>query len=235
MSYCVNCGVKLAESEKVCPLCNTPVIIPNASRSEYYEPYPSRIERQAKAINKTFVALLGIFILLIPVSVGLIFQIISGFKAAWPLYVYGGCAVAFFTVLFPLYFKKPNVYICLAIDGIIVALYALLIAALCGGVISWYLPLALPIIALAFVITGVCILICRIKKLGILPKIAIVLYIIAFSAVLLEVILAISAYKSFMLIWCWYVLAVLCIIATILFIINSRADFADQIRRRLFA
>ena len=29
MSYCVNCGVKLKLSEKVCPLCNTKVINPN--------------------------------------------------------------------------------------------------------------------------------------------------------------------------------------------------------------
>ena len=28
MSYCVNCGVKLKQSEKVCPLCNTKVINP---------------------------------------------------------------------------------------------------------------------------------------------------------------------------------------------------------------
>ena len=28
MSYCVNCGVELAPSEKNCPLCGTPVINP---------------------------------------------------------------------------------------------------------------------------------------------------------------------------------------------------------------
>lgn len=235
MSYCVNCGVKLAESEKICPLCSTPVINPNAGQREYYAPYPSRVEHHAGAVNKAFVALLGIFILLIPISVGLIFQIISGFEHTWPIYVYGGCAIAFFAVLFPLYFKKPHIYIYLVVNGVSTALYALLIAALGGGVLSWYLPLALPIIALIFTVTAVCVLICRIKRLGILPKTAIVLYIVAAATVLLEVILAISAYNAFRLVWCWYVLAVLCIIATVLFIINSRPDFADQIRRRLFA
>jgi hypothetical protein len=29
MSYCVECGVKLAEYEKECPLCTTPVYNPN--------------------------------------------------------------------------------------------------------------------------------------------------------------------------------------------------------------
>ena len=35
MSYCVNCGVKLKNSEKKCPLCNTKVINPNKIDSEY--------------------------------------------------------------------------------------------------------------------------------------------------------------------------------------------------------
>ena len=29
MAYCVNCGVKLATSEKKCPLCFTPIYHPN--------------------------------------------------------------------------------------------------------------------------------------------------------------------------------------------------------------
>ena len=50
MSYCVNCGVKLAASEEKCPLCNTIVINPNdtgddkkeAAYSQRYEDYPRR-------------------------------------------------------------------------------------------------------------------------------------------------------------------------------------------------
>ena len=42
MSYCVNCGVELDASAKICPLCNTPVINPKvleqAAKENYREP-----------------------------------------------------------------------------------------------------------------------------------------------------------------------------------------------------
>ena len=37
MSYCVNCGVKLAASEEKCPLCNTVVINPNETGQDKKE------------------------------------------------------------------------------------------------------------------------------------------------------------------------------------------------------
>lgn len=50
MSYCVNCGVELDASAKICPLCNTPVINPKvleqAAKENYREPEtPSRRKR----------------------------------------------------------------------------------------------------------------------------------------------------------------------------------------------
>lgn len=41
MSYCVNCGVELEVSLQKCPLCNTPVINPNAlHQAKNTSPYP---------------------------------------------------------------------------------------------------------------------------------------------------------------------------------------------------
>ena len=50
MSYCVNCGVKLASSERVCPLCNTKVINPNIMESDITSNYPDRLD-SIKNIN----------------------------------------------------------------------------------------------------------------------------------------------------------------------------------------
>ena len=45
MSYCVECGVKLEQSLKICPLCQTPVVNPNelitASNSNNVGPFAS--------------------------------------------------------------------------------------------------------------------------------------------------------------------------------------------------
>ena len=38
--YCIKCGVELADSEKVCPLCGTPVFHPDLPCGQGEPPYP---------------------------------------------------------------------------------------------------------------------------------------------------------------------------------------------------
>ena len=38
--YCVKCGVKLADSEKICPLCGTKAYHPDIERGEVNAIYP---------------------------------------------------------------------------------------------------------------------------------------------------------------------------------------------------
>ena len=54
MSFCVNCGVKLKQSEKVCPLCNTKVI--NSNNLECSDkPVYSILNDEYNKINHKFV------------------------------------------------------------------------------------------------------------------------------------------------------------------------------------
>ncbi len=235
MSYCVNCGVKLAESEKVCPLCGTEVLNPNVKHGVVdYSPYPQRIEKQRERVNRGFVAVLGTVILAIPAAIALLLQIIDGFDQIWPIYVYGGIALCFCYVLLPLFFNKPNVYILLTIDGAVSALFLALVAWINGGILSWYLPFALPVAAEIFIYIGISVLISRIKKLGILPKIAIILFIFGGMSVLFEMSLAFAFYEVFALRWCWFILAVVGILGGAMFMVNSRVGWIDMLRRRLF-
>ena len=43
--YCVKCGVELADSERVCPLCETPVYFPDLD-PDPETPYPREINRR---------------------------------------------------------------------------------------------------------------------------------------------------------------------------------------------
>ena len=53
MSYCVNCGVKLAPSEKKCPLCGVPVVNPRDPWVEpSHRPYPKQVERVMHRIDR---------------------------------------------------------------------------------------------------------------------------------------------------------------------------------------
>ena len=67
MSYCVNCGVELAETEKKCPLCDTEVINPHSPWKEPEDPpFPTNYE-VAKPVNRGKVATFIAILLLIPI------------------------------------------------------------------------------------------------------------------------------------------------------------------------
>lgn len=233
MSYCVNCGVRLAESEALCPLCETPVVNPRAARSEDgYTPYPPRVETQR--VNGSFIAFLGFLILLIPIVVTFVCDLLGDFTISWSLYVAGAAIMLFIFVFVPMFFKKPLVYLFIAMDGCAVSLYLALIAWMNGGILSWFLPVALPVTLATSALVNCVTLIFRIKKLRLLPKYAILCYMLSVYFVVLEIILELAYYKEILLIWCWYALAPLVLLGALLFLVNRKEGLVDELRRRLF-
>ena len=84
MSYCVNCGVELADSEKYCPLCHTEVINPRSPYKEPSEfPYPRQIERIASHIDRRFFASISTFILLLPAFITILCDLLTDASLNW--------------------------------------------------------------------------------------------------------------------------------------------------------
>ena len=46
--YCIKCGVELADSEKVCPLCGTRVFHPDLPLPDGEAPYPADARRRTE-------------------------------------------------------------------------------------------------------------------------------------------------------------------------------------------
>ena len=78
--YCVNCGVELADSETVCPLCGTRVFHPDLSRPQADAPYPP--DHHVKPED---VAAIG---LLLTAVVALVRYVRGGY-----LYIFGGALI----------------------------------------------------------------------------------------------------------------------------------------------
>ena len=89
MSYCVNCGVELADSEKRCPLCDTEVINPRKPWREPEDfPYPRHLEPVRERANRVFFASVASLILCVPAAVTLlvlIYQYLASLGVSWPL------------------------------------------------------------------------------------------------------------------------------------------------------
>lgn len=154
--YCINCGVKLADSEKKCPLCNTVVYHPDLKQTVQHPLYPSnkmpKSSASSKALNGTIIVLF-----LIPLFVCLVADLSLDGKMEWFGYVAGALIVSYIAIALPRWFKKPNPVIFVPCNFITTALYLLYINLATGG--CWFLSFALPVVG------GVCLITCTVVAL----------------------------------------------------------------------
>ena len=144
MSYCVNCGVELAESEKVCPLCSVEVLNPKSPWQEPVErPYPKYLESFIKRIDHRYFATLAGLFLIIPILVTIIYDLLSGNGITWSAYVVGAMALLYIFIALPFYFKRYHTVIFLSVNCAAVLLYLFFIERMNGG--SWFMGIGMPV------------------------------------------------------------------------------------------
>lgn len=158
--YCVKCGVELADSEKKCPLCNTPVYFPEFSPSPE-RPYP-RFDEPEK-VNPRGIYFIVSFVCLIAAFISLVCDINLNGGITWSGYVVGGIALAYILMIFPGWFRKYNPAIFVPVNYLATALYLAYINYATGG--EWFFTFALPITgAAALIMCSITILSYYIKR-----------------------------------------------------------------------
>lgn len=154
--YCIRCGVKLADTEKKCPLCHTVVCHPDFMQTAEQPLYPGDKMPKNNAGTK---ALNGAVILLffIPMLVCFFADLSIDGKMEWFAYVAGALAVSYVIFALPLWFEKPNPVIFVPCDFAVIAVYLLYINFATGG--NWFLRFALPAVG------GICLITCTVVTL----------------------------------------------------------------------
>ena len=139
--YCVKCGVKLADTEKKCPLCGTVVYHPELEQVAEPPLYPINkmppVTSGSKALNGAVIILF-----FIPMLVCFFADLMLDGKAEWFGYVAGALIFSYVTVALPFWFKKPNPIIFVPCDFAAAALFLLYIDLETRG--GWFLPFAFP-------------------------------------------------------------------------------------------
>lgn len=149
MSYCVNCGVELADSEKRCPLCDTLVINrTNPWKEPKEKPYPEEFERM-RSIDKKSAAVISALVALIPTLICIITDILVSSGISWSLYVFGAFASIYVYVVVPFLMGSERIYFSIGICFIATSVYIALISGLSGD-FSWYPTIGLPLTISAF-------------------------------------------------------------------------------------
>jgi len=141
--YCINCGVKLADSEKQCPLCGVVPFHPDIDRPEGESMYPND-----KYPVQKFSRLGGLIVVttffLLPLIITLLCDISMTHAVTWSGFVAGALLMAYVIVVLPFWFKKPNPVIYIPCDFVAIGLYLLYINYALDG--NWFLSFALPVV-----------------------------------------------------------------------------------------
>ena len=154
--YCVKCGVNLQEGTRSCPLCGTPVLLPDdilEDREITYSDLFPKEHNSARYLGLSLAtALMGAAAL-----VCFIMCINMYGEIAWSGYAMLGIALGWIWLVFPFWFPHRNPIIFSGVDLVALGGYLLYINCKSGG--HWFLSFAFPLVGI------VTLLICGVTAL----------------------------------------------------------------------
>lgn len=150
--YCIKCGVKLADSEKSCPLCGTVVYHPDLKQAEGEAMYPKdKMPVSYKGSKWPLIFLSIAFI--IPILVVFLCDLRMGGGVSWSAYVMGAIALGYELLILPMWFEHPSPVIFVPCAFAAVGAYVLLIDLMTGG--NWFLSFAFPVLGISGIVSTV--------------------------------------------------------------------------------
>ena len=114
--YCIKCGVELADSEKVCPLCGTRVFHPDLPLPDGEAPYPADARRRTEEFNRAGLLFILTMLAIIPAVICLLCDWRVNGHIVWSGYAAGGIVLTYILAVLPLWFRRPNPVIFVPVD-----------------------------------------------------------------------------------------------------------------------
>lgn len=147
--YCVKCGVKLADTEKLCPLCGTKVYHPDVMQGESNNIYPKRkYPTPEETVLGLPIFLTAVF--LVPLLTVLVCDLRFSGAITWSGIVAGAMSLAYLMFVLPLWFKNPHPMIFVPCSFGAIGVYLLYLNWELDG--DWFLSFALPVLGCVAVI-----------------------------------------------------------------------------------
>ncbi len=229
MSYCVNCGVKLKESEKVCPLCNTKVINSNNLKTEFIPAYSQNIEK-TKKVNKKYLCFLITIILMGVTIITVLCNLIFTGNITWSIYVVASILFLNSKLSFVLF---KNKFFPLFIDLLTTETLIYVIAYLNNG-LHWFYYLVCPFIFIIWIYIILCTFVLSKKKYNLLRRFSVAFSFISVILLIIESCIDMYKYEKITINWSIYAILPIIIIGTILFLISYNRKLIEEIKQRIF-
>ena len=229
--YCINCGVKLADSENACPLCGVKVPALEIEREPEKPVYPSN-RYPAPQVSPKGTQIIVTALFLLPFFITLVCDLQLSGGVTWSGYVMGGLAVAYAVLVLPFWFRRPNPVIFVPCGFGAVGLYLLYIDLATGG--DWFLGFAFPVVGfLGALVTAEVTLLRYLRRGGFYICGGGLLALGAFLPLMELLMVRAFSLRRFVG-WSWYPMIVLAVLGGMLLLLGGSARARETMERKLF-
>ena len=230
--YCIKCGVELADSEKRCPLCGTPVFHPDLPRNLNEPPYPADRRIRREDVNRSGILFVLTVVALLPAILSLLCDWRINGTIVWSGYAAGAIGLLYVMIVLPLWFRHPNPVIFVPVDFAAIGLYLLYIDFATGG--HWFLSFAFPVTgAIGLLVTAVVVL-TRYLHGGWLYIYGGAFILAGGLAVLVEFLINLTFQLHETFFWSFYPLAAGVILGLMLIVIAICKPLRESLQRKFF-
>jgi len=229
--YCVKCGVKLADTEKICPLCKTKVYHPDILQGEGNPLYPENVYPEEKGSGYWLQALLSIAFVL-PMVIVFLCDMQFGGGLDWSGYVIGALLMGYVIAVLPSWFKNPNPVIFVPCSFLAVGLYLLYVNLAVEG--NWFMSFAFPVVGVIALIVTTVVVISRYVKGGKLFLYGGASIALGGFMLLMEYLMSITFAKVYFVGWCWYPLVFLVLLGGFLIFLGICTPARETMERKFF-
>lgn len=228
--YCVNCGVKLGDSEKKCPLCGVAVFHPDLPRPNGERLYPDdRYPIQQMNRRSALIILTTMFLL--PLVITIQCDLLINSAVTWSGYVAGALLTAYIWLILPMWFRSPNPVIFVPCGFAAVGVYLLYINLAGGG--DWFLSFAFPVTGFVGLLITAVVVLTRYLHRGWLFIFGGAGVALGLFMPLMEFLIQITFARPFKG-WSWYPLTALVLLGGMLIFLGINRSARETMERKLF-
>lgn len=229
--YCMRCGVKLADTEKQCPLCGLPAFHPELACEEAEPMYPPHREPNYH-VSPTGGRIVVTTAFLLAALITMVCDLQINRTIGWSGFVIGALLVSYVVFALPLWFRRPNPVIFVPCDFAALGLYLLYCDIATEGV--WFLSFALPVVSgIGLIVTAVVALLRYLHRGELYIFGGAIISLGAFMP-LMEFLLCSTFERVHFVGWSWYPLTALVVLGGMLIFLAICRPAREEMERKFF-
>lgn len=233
MPYCVNCGVKLGDSEEKCPLCQTVVYHPDIPKPEQAKPpYPKNTSYIPQKMKPKFKLEIATIILFLPTLLTLVCDYSINSRIVWSGIVFGAVCLLYCVIFFPLIFGKREPIIYLIPDFVMLLLFEKYLEYATNG--TWFWEFALPVTSSIMFLVLVVVVLKRFTKATYTLSFAVVFALAGLDCILIEFLIDRYFTHQAHFVWSYYPCFAFLMAGLILLVCDRNKRLKERISQKFF-